>query len=84
MFVVYVNILPHPQILDPQGKATLGGLHHLGFEAVQEVRVGKRIQLQVAAASADQALKLADEAAKKLLANPITEVYTLEAPVPVA
>lgn len=49
-YTIYVSILPHEQILDPAGKATLSGLHQLGFAAVADVRIGKRIRLQLDAA----------------------------------
>jgi phosphoribosylformylglycinamidine synthase len=78
VFTIYVNILPHPGILDPQGKATLAGLHNMAFDNVQEVRIGKRIKLQIAANSAEEARAQAQQAANKLLANPITEVFELE------
>ncbi|MBX3102508.1 MAG: phosphoribosylformylglycinamidine synthase subunit PurS [Bacteroidetes bacterium] len=78
VYTVYINILPHPGILDPQGKATLSGLHNLGFAGVQEVRIGKRIRLNISAASVEEARQLAEESARKLLANPITEVFSIE------
>lgn len=75
---VYVNIMPHEAILDPAGKATLHGLHSLGFQGVSAVRIGKRIQLLVEATSEAAAHQLADEAARKLLCNLITEQFTIE------
>lgn len=79
-FTVYVNVLPHPEILDPQGKATLNGLHHMEFSAIRQVRVGKRILLTVEAPNPEAASQQAQQAAHKLLANPITEVFELEQP----
>lgn len=67
--------MPLKELLDPQGKAVLGGLGNLGLSGVQDVRIGKNIQLQIDAASAEAALAIADEAAKKLLANPVMEQY---------
>jgi phosphoribosylformylglycinamidine synthase subunit PurS len=77
-YTVYVNILPHTELLDPQGKATLGGLHSLGFDAIADVRVGKRIELHLDAHDREAAKKLAEEAAKKLLINPIMEGFSVE------
>jgi phosphoribosylformylglycinamidine synthase len=65
-------------LLDPQGKAVLGGLANLGLSAIQDVRVGKNITVQVMADSADQAKALARTAAEKLLANPVMEYFELE------
>ena len=42
-----VDVMPKPEILDPQGKAVLGALPRLGFEGVTDVRQGKRFELEV-------------------------------------
>lgn len=70
--------MPREEILDPQGKATLLGLHNLGFSQVAATRIGKRIELLLEAASQDQARATAEEACKKLLINPIIEQFQLE------
>ena len=77
-FTAYVDILPHAEILDPAGKATLLGLHKLGFASVQDVRIGRRVLLKVEAASAAEAQAQAEDAARKLLANQIMEGYTVQ------
>lgn len=69
--------MPLKELLDPQGKAVLGGLKNLGLGAVEDVRVGKHISLQVEAASEAEAKSLAEEASKKLLANPVMEFYEI-------
>jgi phosphoribosylformylglycinamidine synthase len=56
----------------------MGGLANLGLTAIQDVRVGKNISVQVVADSADQAKELARAAAQKLLANPVMEYFELE------
>ena len=76
-FSVQVKVMPLKQLLEPQGKAVMGGLSNLGLNAIQDVRVGKHITLQVEAASAEEAKSLADLAAKKLLANPVMEQYEI-------
>ena len=70
---VYVTL--KPSVLDPQGKAVMGGLENLGLNGVEDVRVGKNITLQVNAESADKAKAIAEEASKKLLANPVMEYF---------
>ena len=62
-------------VLDPQGKAVMGGLSNLGLTNVQDVRIGKNITLQVDAATPDAARQIAEDAAKKLLANPVMEYF---------
>jgi phosphoribosylformylglycinamidine synthase subunit PurS len=74
-FSVQVKVMPLKELLDPQGKAVMGGLQNLGLNAVNDVRVGKNITLQIEAASAEQAKQLAEEASKKLLANPVMEYF---------
>lgn len=80
----YVNILPLPDLLDPQGKATKTGLHQLGYTQVSDVRVGKRIRLTLAATNPAEAQAQAEAAAKALLANPLVETFAVEPPQPVA
>ncbi|MBZ0254130.1 MAG: phosphoribosylformylglycinamidine synthase subunit PurS [Candidatus Methylomirabilis sp.] len=65
-------------VLDPQGKAVEGSLHHLGHAGVSNVRIGKYIELDVAADSADEARAQCEEMCRKLLANPVIENFTCE------
>ena len=74
-FSVQVKVMPLKELLDPQGKAVMGGLRNLGLQSVSDVRIGKTIQLQVEAKSAEQAKQIAEEAGKKLLANPVMEYF---------
>ena len=76
-FSVQVKVMPLKELLDPQGKAVMGGLQNLGIKTVQDVRIGKTIQLQVEASSSDEAIKIAEDASKKLLANPVMEYYEI-------
>jgi phosphoribosylformylglycinamidine synthase PurS subunit len=75
LFTVQVKVMPLKELLDPQGKAVMGGLGNLGLKAIQDVRIGKNISLQVEAASAEEAKSIAEEASKKLLANPVMEYF---------
>ena len=77
IFNVQIKVMPLKDLLDPQGKAVLGGLQNLGVAAVSDVRVGKHIDLQIEAASKEDALSIASDAAKKLLANPVMEVFEI-------
>ena len=76
-FSVQVKVMPLKELLDPQGKAVLGGLQNLGIKTVQDVRIGKTIQLQVEANSSEEAKKIAEDASKKLLANPVMEYFEI-------
>ncbi len=77
IFSVQVKVMPLKELLDPQGKAVMGGLQSLGLASVNDVRVGKHISLQVEAGSAEQAKTIAEEASKKLLANPVMEYFEI-------
>ena len=82
-FTVQVKVMPLKELLDPQGKAVMGGLSSLGLDGVEDVRIGKNITLQINADSSDQAKQIAEEASKKLLANPVMEYFEIsEAPNP--
>ena len=82
-FTVQIKVMPLKELLDPQGKAVLGGLQNLGLGGIEDVRIGKNISLQVDADSAEQAKKIAEEASKKLLANPVMEYFEIsETPNP--
>ena len=69
--------MPLKELLDPQGKAVLGGLSNLGMKGVEDVRIGKNITLQVAANSKEEARQVAEQASKKLLANPVMEYFEI-------
>lgn len=74
-YTVEIKVMPLKELLDPQGKAVMGGLTNLGLNGVEDVRIGKNITLQVTADSADKAKAIAEEASKKLLANPVMEYF---------
>jgi phosphoribosylformylglycinamidine synthase subunit PurS len=78
IYTVQVKVMPLKDLLDPQGKAVLGGLANLGITGVTDVRIGKHIDLQVETDSPEAAKAIAEEAAKKLLANPVMEAFTVE------
>lgn len=74
-YTVQIKVMPLKELLDPQGKAVMGGLQNLGLNGVEDVRIGKNITLQVNADSADKAKAIAEEASKKLLSNPVMEYF---------
>ncbi|WP_435202615.1 phosphoribosylformylglycinamidine synthase subunit PurS [Qipengyuania sp. 902] len=64
-----------PGVLDPQGRAVHHALEGLGFEGVEDVRIGRTVELDVADGTSDEAL---DEMCRKLLANTVIENYRIE------
>ncbi|HZG24171.1 MAG TPA: phosphoribosylformylglycinamidine synthase subunit PurS [Chitinophagaceae bacterium] len=76
-FSVQVKVMPLKELLDPQGKAVLGGLGSLGLNGIRDVRIGKSITLEVDAESKEEATSLVEEASRKLLANPVMEYFEI-------
>ena len=76
-YSVQIKVMPLKELLDPQGKAVMGGLQNLGLNNINDVRIGKNINLQVEADSSEHAKKIAEEASKKLLANPVMEYFEI-------
>lgn len=82
-FHVEVRIKPRPGLLDPEGKAIHHALDALGYEGVDEVRVGKVVDLELEATSSEEALGRVEDMCRKLLANPVTEDFQLQLMGPV-
>jgi phosphoribosylformylglycinamidine synthase len=76
-FSIQVKVMPLKELLDPQGKAVMSGLQSLGIHNVGDVRIGKSIALQVEASSVEEARQIAEEAGRKLLANPVMEYFEI-------
>ena len=74
-----VNVTPKPGILDPQGKAVERSLPHLGIAGVSGVRVGRRVEMSVAAADEAAARAIVEGLAGELLSNPLMEQFEVEA-----
>ncbi|TVT52442.1 phosphoribosylformylglycinamidine synthase subunit PurS [Amycolatopsis cynarae] len=71
---VVVDVMPKPEILDPQGQAVAGALPRLGFTGVREVRQGKHFELEVDDSVDDETLA---KIAEGFLANPVIEEWTV-------
>lgn len=75
---VHVRVVPRAGLLDPQGQAVEHALAALGFAAARSVRIGRAIELQVDAPSPKGAEAAARQMCDRLLANPVTEDYSVE------
>ncbi|WP_067839046.1 phosphoribosylformylglycinamidine synthase subunit PurS [Amphibacillus sediminis] len=73
MIKVSIHITLKEGVLDPQGKAVAGSLTTLGFAGVEDVRVGKLIELTIN--DTDNVEARVEEMCAKLLANPVIENY---------
>ena len=78
MYKAKVNVTLRPSILDPKGKAAHHALQNLGLDKVEKVRIGKFIELDVAAENEAAAKEVVELACTKLLANEVMEDFTIE------
>lgn len=80
MFLGRIYVTLKSAVNDPQGLTVMGGLHSLGYEAVEDVRIGKYMEIRIAVDDADQAEAALAGMCDQLLANPVIEDYrfTLE------
>ena len=77
-FRVEIRVIPRPGLLDPEGKAIQSALRSLDYEQVHAVRVGKLLNLDVEAASKDEARDGAEAMCRRLLANPVTQDFEID------
>ncbi len=78
---VVVDVMPKPEILDPQGKAVQGALPRLGFEGVSDVRQGKRFELEIEGEATPERLAEVERMAELLLSNPVIENFAVRGDV---
>lgn len=77
MVRVVVEVMPKPEILDPQGQAIAGALPRLGFTGVRSVRQGKRFEIELDGTPEADLPLAAEQMARTLLANPVIENFTI-------
>ncbi|AEI13244.1 MULTISPECIES: phosphoribosylformylglycinamidine synthase subunit PurS [Cellulomonas] len=70
---VVVDVMPKPEILDPQGKAVAAALGRLGFGQFGAVRQGKRFELEVEGEVTEEVIAAARAAGEQVLSNPVIE-----------
>ena len=70
--VIVVEVMPKPELLDPQGKAVAGALHRLGTSGITGVRVGKRFELTVDEVT-DDVLAEVTQLANDIFSNSVIE-----------
>ena len=73
---IYVTL--RPSVLDPAGTAVQAGLSHMGYDNVEQVRIGKYIELRLSAADEEAALNQIERMCTQLLANPTIENYRVD------
>lgn len=78
-YIARVRVMPRTGILDPQGQAIEHALAALGFQAVERVRVGREVEITLEAAGEPEARAKLTAMGEKLLANPVTEDFVVDA-----
>jgi phosphoribosylformylglycinamidine synthase len=73
-----IQVTLRPSVLDPAGVAVRSGLQQLGYSGVDNVRIGKFIELDLEADDESAARALVDGICDRMLANPVIEVYRFE------
>lgn len=74
-----VRVMPRQGLLDPQGHAVEQALGSLGFATVREVRVGRTVEIALDAGSEKEVRERLREMCERLVANPVTEDFTIDA-----
>lgn len=74
-FIAEIDIMPHRELLDPQGKTVVNNMKHLDLSGIDDVRIGRHVRMTLEAASETDARQKVDTACQKLLANLIMETY---------
>lgn len=75
-YIAHIDIMPHEELLDPQGKAATRNMRDLDLTGIEDIRIGKHIRMKLTASDETDAEQKVDRACRQLLANPIIEGYT--------
>ncbi len=75
-FIAEIDVMPHKELLDPQGKTVVKNMKNIHLQGINDVRIGKHIQMTIEADSQDDAKEKVETACKKLLSNMIMEGYS--------
>ena len=78
MVIAKIKVMPKASVLDPQGKVVMQSLETMGFQNVEDVRLGRYIEIKLEHLSKPEAEKVVDEMCRKLLANLVIESYAFD------
>lgn len=78
MLTAKIKVMPKATVLDPQGKVVMQSLETMGFKNVEDVRLGKYIEIKFENVTKAEAEKAVDEMCRKLLANLVIESYSFD------
>jgi phosphoribosylformylglycinamidine synthase len=78
MLTAKIKVMPKTTVLDPQGKVVMQSLETMGFKNIEDVRLGKYIEIKLEGVTKAEAEKNVDEMCRKLLANLVIESYSFD------
>lgn len=78
MLTAKIKVMPKASVLDPQGKVVMQSLETMGFRNIEDVRLGKYIEIKLENMTREEAQKTVDEMCQKLLANLVIESYAFD------
>jgi phosphoribosylformylglycinamidine synthase len=78
IYQAHIYVTLRPSVLDPAGTAVQSGLHHMGFATVEQLRIGKYVELTLTAKDEAAARQQLDQMCDQLLANPVIENYRFD------
>lgn len=80
-FIAEIKVMPQKALLDPQGKTVNNLMQNLGYNNIDNLRIGKHVRLEAEAENEEKAKEQVEEICKKVLSNPVMEEYefTIEA-----
>ena len=78
MYLARIYVTLKPAVNDPQGQTVLGSIKNMGFDAVQDVRIGKYLEVRLDETGRSRAEKLIAELCDKLLSNPVIEEFRFD------
>ncbi|MEC6748355.1 phosphoribosylformylglycinamidine synthase subunit PurS [Marinilactibacillus sp. XAAS-LB27] len=78
MYNVKVFVTYKESILDPQGEAVRGAVHRMGFDEIEDIRIGKYFEIKVSSQEGRDIEETIETICDKLLANVVMETYRYE------
>jgi phosphoribosylformylglycinamidine synthase PurS subunit len=78
MHIAKIQVVLKPSVLDPQGQAVKHSVESMNIHGIEDVRIGKYIELKINEKDFAKAKTIAEDLCNKILVNPVIETYHLE------
>ncbi|MBD2411526.1 MAG: phosphoribosylformylglycinamidine synthase subunit PurS [Desmonostoc geniculatum HA4340-LM1] len=77
-YLAKIHVTLRPSVLDPAGVAVQSGLQQMGYDNVEQVRIGKYIELTIVSPDEKKARQDLNNICDQMLANPVIENYRFD------